>query len=63
VEVDWETALDLVASRLSTVVQEAGPDAVGGIGSAQAPNEDNYIFQKLMRGVIGTNNVDLCARL
>lgn len=63
VEVDWETALDLVADRLAKVVAESGPDAVAGIGSALATNEDNYIFQKLIRGSVGTNNVDLCARL
>lgn len=63
VEVDWEVALDLVADRIAQVVREHGPDAVGGMGSALATNEDNYVFQKLMRGSIGTNNVDLCARL
>lgn len=63
VEVNWETALDLVADRLSALVQESGQDAVAGIGSAQSPNEDNYLFQRLLRGVMGTNNVDLCARL
>lgn len=63
VEVDWEVALDLVADRLASVVGARGPDAVAGIGSAQCTNEENYLFQKLMRGVIGTNNVDNCARL
>jgi formate dehydrogenase alpha subunit len=63
VEVDWETALRLVADKLAEVVERAGPDAVGGVGSALATNEDNYVFQKMMRGSIGTNNVDLCARL
>ncbi len=63
VEVDWETALDVVAGRLAAVVRDAGPDAVGGIGSAQCTNEDDYLFQKLLRGAIGTNNIDLCARL
>jgi formate dehydrogenase alpha subunit len=63
VEVDWEVALDLVADRLAQAVKAGGPDAVGGIGSALASNEDNYALQKLMRGAIGTNNVDLCARL
>ncbi|MBI4279820.1 MAG: (2Fe-2S)-binding protein [Armatimonadetes bacterium] len=63
VEVDWEVALDLVADRLAAVVMTHGPDAVAGIGSAQCTNEENYVFQKLMRGSIGTNNVDLCARL
>lgn len=63
VEVDWETALELVAETLAEVVRAAGPDAVGGVGSALCTNEDNYLFQKLMRAGVGTNNVDLCARL
>jgi len=63
VEVDWDVALDLVAEQLAAVVRDAGPDAVGGVGSALATNEDNYLFQKFMRGGVGTNNVDLCARL
>lgn len=63
VEVDWETALDLVAEKLAEVVRTDGPDAVGGVGSALCTNEDNYLFQKLMRAGVGTNNVDLCARL
>jgi len=52
VEVDWEVALNLVAEKFAEVVQEDGPDAVGGIGSALATNEDNYVFQKMMRGSI-----------
>jgi formate dehydrogenase alpha subunit len=63
IEVDWDVALDVVADRLAAVVTGAGPDSVAGIGSALASNEDNYLFQRLLRGVVGTNNVDLCARL
>ncbi len=63
VEVDWEVALDLVADRLAAIVRESGPDSLAGIGSALCTNEDNYAFQKLVRGVMGTNNVDLCARV
>ncbi len=63
VEVDWETALELVTETLAEVVRAAGPDAVGGVGSALCTNEDNYLFQKLLRAGVGTNNVDLCARL
>ncbi|MDI7277629.1 MAG: molybdopterin-dependent oxidoreductase, partial [Anaerolineae bacterium] len=62
-EVDWDEALDLVARRLSEVIASHGPDAVAGLASARATNEENYLFQKLMRGVVGTNNVDHCARL
>jgi len=63
VEVDWETAFDLVSFHLADAVRAGGPDAVAAIGSALAGNEDNYALQKLIRGSIGTNNIDLCARL
>ena len=62
-EVEWSEALDIVAGALADVITDSGPDAVAGIGSALAANEDNYALQKLLRGVVGTNNVDLCARL
>jgi formate dehydrogenase alpha subunit len=63
VPVSWETALDVVADRLAAAVRAAGPDSVAGLASARCTNEDNYVFQKLLRAVIGTNNVDHCARL
>ena len=63
VPVSWETALDLVATRLATMVQTHGPDAIAGLASARCTNEENYLFQKLMRATLGTNNVDHCARL
>ena len=63
VAVDWDTALDVVASKLASIVKESGPDAVMGLASARCTNEDNYIFQKFMRAGVGTNNVDHCARL
>jgi formate dehydrogenase alpha subunit len=59
----WEEALDLSARRLATIVQEHGSDAVGTFCSAKATNEDNYVFQKFVRAVLGTNNIDHCARL
>lgn len=59
----WEEVLDLAADRIAGIVKEHGGDAVGGFCSAKATNEDNYLFQKFMRGVLGTNNVDHCARL
>jgi formate dehydrogenase alpha subunit len=55
----WDEALDLVASRLS----EYRGDRFFGIGSSRCTNEENYLFQKFVRGVMGTNNVDNCARL
>ena len=63
VPVDWETALNIVATRLADAVKTHGPDAVAGLASARCTNEENYLFQKLMRATIGTNNVDHCARL
>jgi len=59
----WDEALDFVAARLGRIKAESGPDAVGGFSSAKCTNEENYVMQKFMRAVIGTNNVDHCARL
>jgi formate dehydrogenase alpha subunit len=63
VPVSWETALEIVAARLAETVQAHGPDAVAGLASARCTNEENYLFQKLVRASLGTNNVDHCARL
>lgn len=62
-EVSWEEAMGLVTERLNRIKQMHGPDAIGGIGSARATNEENYLFQRMMRAAIGTNNIDNCARL
>jgi formate dehydrogenase alpha subunit len=59
----WEEALDLVASRLGEIRRAGGSDAIGVLSSAKCTNEENYLLQKLARAVIGTNNVDHCARL
>jgi predicted molibdopterin-dependent oxidoreductase YjgC len=63
VAVDWDTALDLVATKLLQVRRESGPDAIGVLASAKCTNEENYLMQKLARQVLGTHNVDHCARL
>lgn len=63
VEVSWEEALDRIAGELKRVRDEHGPDAIGVLGSAKATNEANYVLQKLARAVLGTNNIDHCARL
>jgi predicted molibdopterin-dependent oxidoreductase YjgC len=63
VAVDWNTALDMVATKLLQVRQESGPDAIGVLASAKCTNEENYLMQKLARQVLGTHNVDHCARL
>jgi formate dehydrogenase major subunit len=59
----WEEALTVVGHGLRRIVGEYGPDAVAAISSARATNEENYLMQKLMRTVIGTNNVDNCSRI
>jgi len=45
------------------VIEESGPDAVAFLSSAKATNEENYLLQKFARAVVGTNNIDHCARL
>ena len=62
-EASWEEALNLVADELSRIAKSYGGDAIATYASAKATNEDNYIFQKLVRALLGTNNVDHCARL
>ncbi len=59
----WEEALSLICRRLGKIIEESGADSVGGIGSTRATNEANYLFQRFMRAVVGTNNVDHIGRL
>lgn len=61
-EASWDEALDYVSERLKAVKEKHGPDAIAGLSSARCTNEENYLFQKFIRGVIGTNNIDHCAR-
>ncbi len=63
VETDWETALDLTARKLAAIKAESGGDRIGVLASAKCTNEENYLLQKLARQVLGTHNVDHCARL
>ena len=62
-EASWDEALGLVARKIREIKGKYGPDAIAGLASAKCTNEENYLFQKLMRAAIGTNNVDHCARL
>ncbi|MBC8056566.1 MAG: molybdopterin-dependent oxidoreductase, partial [Rhizobiales bacterium] len=61
--VDWDTAIDTAADRFASVVQTHGPDAVGFYISGQLLTEDYYVFNKLAKGLVGTNNVDTNSRL
>ncbi len=62
-EATWNEALNLVATRLHEIKEKYGPEKIGGFCSARVTNEENYLMQKFMRAVIGTNHVDHCARL
>ena len=59
----WDEALDHVATRLAEICDRHSPDSVAVLTSAKCTNEENYLIQKFARAVIGTNNVDHCARL
>ena len=59
----WADAISFTATRLQQISQEHGPNSIGILGSARATNEENYLAQKFARVVIGTNNVDCCARV
>ena len=59
----WEEALTLVSSKFNEIKAENGPDALAGFSCSRATNEDNYVFQKMVRAAFGTNNVDNCARV
>ncbi len=62
-EATWDEAYDYIASRLQDIKAGFGPDAIAGISSARCTNEENYLMQKFMRAVIGTNNIDGCSRV
>lgn len=63
VETDWETAINLVGEKFASIRRESGPDAIGVLASAKCTNEENYLFQKFARQVVGTHSIDHCARL
>lgn len=56
--VTWEEAFKLVASKFKKIKEDSGSNALAGVGSANLTNEDNLVFQRFFREVIGTNNVD-----
>ena len=59
----WDQALAAVAGKLKEIVATSGGSAVAGIGSPRVTNEESYLFQKFLRGAVGTNNIDSEARL
>lgn len=62
-EASWDEAYKLIAEKLTQIKKESGSDSIGVLTSAKCTNEENYLLQKLARAVIGTNNIDHCARL
>jgi predicted molibdopterin-dependent oxidoreductase YjgC len=62
-EASWDEALNLVAEKLKGIKSQHGSDAIAVLSSARITNEENYLVQKFTRAVVGTNNVDHCARL
>ena len=62
-EATWDEAYDLIAGKFTSFRDEFGSDSLAVLSSAKCTNEENYLLQKFTRAVLGTNNVDHCARL
>ncbi len=62
-EASWDEAYDHITDHLTKVIKENGPDQIAGISSSRCTNEENYLMQKFIRAVVGTNNIDGCARV
>lgn len=56
--VDWDEAIELVASKFKSTKERSGADSLAGVGSSKLTNEESYVFQKFLRVVLGTNNID-----
>lgn len=63
IEIDWDTALAVVANQFAQVKEESGGDAFALLASAKCTNEENYLFNKFTRQILATNTIDHCARL
>ena len=60
----WDEAIERIVSELTRIRDGAGgPDAIAGLASSRATNEDCYVMQRLMRAAIGTHNIDNCSRV
>lgn len=62
-QVSWDEAISYAASEIQRIKDKHGKQAIGGITSSRCTNEEVYVTQKLIRAVLGTNNVDTCARV
>ena len=60
---NWQSALDFVAYKFAAIIRKHGPDSVAFYISGQLLTEDYYVFNKLAKGLIGTNNIDTNSRL
>jgi NADH-quinone oxidoreductase subunit G len=63
VDCTWDEALTVIATNLNVIKNKRGPEAIGGLGSTRTTNEESYLFQKFLRTVVGTSNVDMLARI
>jgi len=59
----WGEAFDFIKDKFESIKAEHGSDAIAGISSARCTNEENFLFQKMIRQLVGTNNIDCCARV
>lgn len=62
-QASWQETLDIISQRLNESKQHFGPDSIAFLSSAKCTNEENFLLMKFARAVIGTNNIDHCARL
>ena len=62
-DVSWDEVIKYISDRFTATAAEHGPDSIGVLSSARGTNEENYVAQKFARLVLGTNNIDCCARV
>ncbi|HZK25294.1 MAG TPA: formate dehydrogenase subunit alpha, partial [Oscillospiraceae bacterium] len=63
VKATWDEAYQLITKKVKEIKNKYGSDVFAGLSSARYTNEENYLFQRLVRTAFGTNNIDHCARL
>ena len=63
IEASWAEAIGIMAEKFGSIKKSHGADAIAVLSSARCTNEDNYLLSKFSRAVVGTNNIDHCARL